>query len=111
MKLTRMVPAVAAVAMLAACSPMPSTAVIVDGTTTTEAQVTQAMEGCAEALGVSIDQLSRRGVVQTLLFGGIFDSLASQLGGVTDEQVDAIVLQQDASAQAMLDNELSLIHI
>lgn len=105
MKLIRLVPAVAALTLLAACSPMPSTAFVVDGETVTEKQVAAAMEGCGEALGVGVDQFSRSGVVRTLLFGGIFDSLANQMGGVTDEQIDQIVVQQDPSAQAMLDNE------
>ena len=50
MKLKLLVPAaVAAVALLAGCSPTAGTALVVDGTRYSESDVTQIVNGCAEA--------------------------------------------------------------
>ena len=87
MKLTRLVPAaVAAVALLAGCSPTPGTALIVDGNRYTEGQVDQIVDGCAEALEITSDQIRRSGVVGTLLLGELFDSFEAD---VSDEDLEA----------------------
>ncbi|MCG6566931.1 hypothetical protein [Tessaracoccus sp. ZS01] len=82
MKFTRLAPAVAAVAavgLLAGCSPTAGTALVVDGNRYTESEVTQIVDGCAEALQVAPDQLRRQGVVGTLLLGGLFDSFGAEI--------------------------------
>lgn len=80
MKLTRLVPAaVAAVALLAGCSPTPGTALVMDGTRYTEAQLDEIVDGCAEALAITPDQIRRAGVVGTLVLGGVFDSIGADV--------------------------------
>lgn len=107
MKLIRVVPAVAAVAMLAACSPMPGVALVAGDTTYSESQVDDIMTGCAEALEVDVNQLDRRGVVQNLLLGSVFDTVASQ--GETgqapsDAEIDELVPQATSGGDKMLAN-------
>lgn len=96
MKLMRLVPAVAAVALLAACAPSPSTAVVVDGTTYTEAAITQVSKDCAQALGIEYSQIKRSAVVRTFILGGLFDKMA-KMGDqpVSEESMDAYIRQND----------------
>mgnify|MGYP002143962445 CR=1 FL=1 len=54
MKLTRVVPAVAAMAMLAACSPTAGTALVAGGQTVTEADLTRMTESCTQIVGQEI---------------------------------------------------------
>lgn len=91
MKITRLVPAaVAAVALLAGCSPTPGTALIVEGTRYTERQIDEMVAGCAEALEVPVDQIRRAGVVGTLALGGVFDTFDAE---ITDEQIKEAAAQ------------------
>ncbi|MDO5675980.1 MAG: hypothetical protein Q4G35_00565 [Propionibacteriaceae bacterium] len=101
MKLTRLVPAaVAAVALLAGCSPTPGTALVVDGTHYTEGQVSEIVDGCAEALDITPDQIRRSGVVGTLLLGKLFDSL------VTDtSEADIQAMAEQFQAEQLFDVE------
>lgn len=105
MKLIRVVTAVAAVALLGACSPMPGTAAVVNGTTISEADIDRALVGCAEALGTTKDAFVRQGAVQTMALGSIFDKLASDFGGFDDAKVDELGKQQGGDQAAMLNNE------
>lgn len=105
MKLTRVITAVAAVALLGACSPMPSTAAVINGTTVSEADVDRALEGCAEALGTTKDAFVRQGAVQTMALGSVFDQLADDFGGFDDAQIDELGNQQGGEQAAMLANE------
>ncbi|QXT63461.1 hypothetical protein [Tessaracoccus palaemonis] len=89
MKLIRVVPALAAVAMLAACSPMPSTALVAGDTTYSESQVDAIATGCAAELGS--DAVPARYVVQYLAIGAVFDQVAQLTGTVpTDADLDEI---------------------
>lgn len=99
MKLTRLVPAaIAAVALLAGCSPTAGTALVVHGTRYTETDVTQIVDGCAEALGVESGQLLRQGVVFTLLQGGLFDSFG---GDIDDAGVRALGAQSVPNSEQL----------
>lgn len=89
MKLTRLVPAVAAIALLAGCSPTPGTALIVEGTRYTESQIDEIVDGCAEALEITSDQIRRPGVVGTLLLGGLFDSFGAEIADADLEAAGA----------------------
>lgn len=105
MKLTRLIPAaVAAVALLAGCSPTASTALQVNGTTITENQIDSYARGCAEALGIDEGQILRKALVQTVLMGEIMSPLLTD-AGVTDEQVDAYAAQQGGETAALIKNE------
>lgn len=105
MKPSRLVPAVAALALLAACSPMPGTAAVVGSTTYTETTLTKMVNGCAAALGTTPDKLSRRGIVQNLVIGGVFDTIAASTGKtVSTADVDTMVPQALQSGAAMLAN-------
>ena len=67
MKLTRLtavVAASAAAALLGACSPLPGTAVAVEGVTISENAIEAAVNGCATALNVETTDLNRIGIVQ-----------------------------------------------
>lgn len=104
MKLFRAIPAIAAVALLGACSPMPSTAIVVNGTSFSNAQV----EGIADACNQVIkqDEISPELVVQVFIIGAIFDQMAKDEGqAITDEQVDAVVVQQIQVGQTMLNDK------
>ncbi|MFD0866384.1 hypothetical protein ACFQ06_11280 [Tessaracoccus lubricantis] len=101
MKLTRLAPAlagIAAVGLLAGCSPTGGTALVVDGNRYTESEVDQIIDGCAEALQVAPDQLRRQGVVGTLLLGGLFDSFGAD---ITDEEVRAAGSQQAQGSEQL----------
>ena len=63
MLLKRVVTLVAAAALFAGCSPMPSTAVQVGDTRVTEAQVDRVVAGC-ESVGIGPDQVDRRTLAQ-----------------------------------------------
>lgn len=105
MKFRRLVPAVAAVAMLAACSPAPGTAAVVGSTTYTEKALTKMVNGCAAALKTTPDKLSRRGIVQNLVIGGVFDTVAEIHGQpIADADVDKMVPQALENGAAMLAN-------
>lgn len=92
MKFTRLVPAaIAAVALLAGCSPTAGTALVVDGTRFTEAQIDEISAGCAEALEIGPDQIRRAGVVGTLILGKVFDSFGTE---VVEQDLQALSEQQ-----------------
>ncbi|MFT3888971.1 MAG: hypothetical protein QM713_12525 [Arachnia sp.] len=104
MKLTRVVPAVAAMALLAACSPTAGTAVVIDGTAISEAHLSSAIEACKPILG---PELSRGAVVHVLIMGAVFDKMIESLGQpVTDEQLDELANEMyPATGTAMLASE------
>ncbi|WP_139650869.1 hypothetical protein [Tessaracoccus massiliensis] len=98
MKLTRLVSAAAAVVLLAGCSPTPGTALVVDGTRYSENQITQISEACAEAMNISAEQMNRRGIVGTLLLGGLFDSFGAD---ITDDQLQELGAQQGPESEQL----------
>lgn len=105
MKLTRLIPAaVAAAALLAGCSPTPSTALVVNGTTVTESQIDTYSRGCAQALGIDQRQIVRKALVQTILIGEIMAPMLKE-AGVTDEQVDAFAAKQGGQAADLIKND------
>lgn len=90
MKLTRLtavVAASAAAALLGACSPLPGTAVAVEGVTISENSIEAAVNGCASALNVETTDLNRVGIVQIMTLGEVSKVLLAD-SGVTDELID-----------------------
>ena len=105
MKLTRIIPVVAAALALGACSPSASTAAVLGGEVITEASVDAALAGCAEALSIDTSQLVRQGAVQTMALASVFDSVVAQFGEFTDEQVEELGTSQGGQQADMLANE------
>jgi uncharacterized lipoprotein YajG len=66
MLLTRVVPAVAAMAMLAACSPTAGTALVTGGQTISEADLTRMTESCTQIVG---QEIARGDIVRILIMG------------------------------------------
>lgn len=102
MKLMRLVPAVAAVALLAACSPTPGTALVVEGNRYTENDITQIVDGCAEALNIPAEQMRRQGVVGTLLLGGMFDTFQAD---ITDDDLQTVGAQDMPGSEQLFSVE------
>lgn len=108
MKPSRIIPVVAGAAaalLLAACSPLPGTAAILNGERVAETTIDDAMAGCATALGISEDQLVRAGVVRTYALASVFDSVAAEFGELGDDEIDQLGRQQGGEQAAMIDNE------
>ncbi|AQP51406.1 hypothetical protein [Tessaracoccus flavescens] len=104
MKLTRVIPAVAAVALLGACSPMPGTAAVLDGKTYSHADVDRMADACNKVLGA--DSLNGQFVMTSLVGGFLFEKVAEAAGAeIPDEQIDAMLVQSVDGAQALLDEE------
>lgn len=101
MKLTRLVPVAAAIALLTACSPTPGTAVSFDGATLTEARVSEIIDGCVEATGAQAENFPRRAIVQTFMVGRLFDKLSK------DANLDTSMLEEVATQNysVMMGNE------
>lgn len=112
MKLTRLVPvAVAAVALLAGCTPTSGTAAVVDGARLSEARVGEIIDGCIAASGGTEENFPRRAVVQNFLVARLFDRVAAEAQDVTTEQLKQIAQQQyptfmadDACAELAIDS-------
>ena len=81
MKLTRLVP-VAALVALVGCSPSPTTAADVEGTIISEDVLSQAVDGCAE-LGI---ELPRNEMLRTLVIGQVVRSVAENNGVSMDQE-------------------------
>lgn len=93
MKLTRLVPAVAALALLAACTPAPSTVALVGGTPVTAADLQRSIDGCAE-LGITTEQLPERRHALLLAAGELVDQAAEARGiSVSDGELTALAEQ------------------
>ena len=101
MKLTRLIPMVAAVSLLAACSPTPGTAVSFDGATLSEARVGQIIDGCVEATDAKAESFPRRAVVQTFMVGRLFDRVARD-AGLDDSMIEEVATQ---NYSIMMDDE------
>ena len=100
MKLTRVVPAVAAMAMLAACSPTAGTALVVDGQSVSEADLTRMADGCSQILG---QEIPRPDVVKILIMGHVFDGLAASSGqAIEDDQLKTVAGQMLTNGDAMV---------
>ncbi len=100
MKLTRVVPAVAAMAMLAACSPTAGTALVVDGQSVSEADLTRMVDNCTQIVG---QEIPRGDVVRILIMGSVFDGLATASGQtVEDDQFTEIAGQMLTNGDAMI---------
>ncbi|MDF1488741.1 SurA N-terminal domain-containing protein [Tessaracoccus caeni] len=103
MKLTRLVPAVAALALLAACTPAPSTVALVGGTPVTAADLQRSIDGCAE-LGITTQQLPVKQHVLLLAAGELVDQAAEARGfEVSDGELKSLA-EQNGSAD-LLGNE------
>lgn len=101
MKSARLVPAaIAAVALLGACSPMPSTAAVVEGTRISEADVERTVVGCAAAVNVEPAQVKRGVIAQILTMGEVSKYLLAD-AGVEEAMVDQIAAQDDSSKQML----------
>ena len=102
MKLTRVVPAVAAMAMLAACSPTAGTALVAGGQTVTEADLTRMTESCTQIVG---QEIARADIVKILIMGSVFDELAVSAGqDVTEDQIAQMAGEILSSGDAMMND-------
>ena len=102
MKLTRVVPAVAAMAMLAACSPTAGTALVAGGQTVTEADLTRMTESCTHIVG---QEIARADIVKILIMGSVFDELAVSAGqDVTEDQIAQMAGEILSSGDAMMND-------
>ena len=109
MKLMRVVPLVAAAALFAGCSPMPSTAVQVGDVRISEAQVDRVVAGC-EAAGIGPDQVDRRTLVMSEILGAVAVEIATELGQtVTDEEALAVLRETAGDSPALNDPECARI--
>lgn len=109
MKLTRLVPVVAAVALIAGCSPMPSTAAQVGDTRITESQLDADAASC-ESVGITSAQVSRGQLVQAELLGAIAEELAAMNGvTVSDEEALALLQTNSPDSSALGDPECARV--
>lgn len=104
MKLTHLATAVGAVVLLAACTPSPTTAAVVEGTVVKEGQVDAVIEGCNSVLDLNGQKISRAGVVYNLVLGAAIRGQAPGAETMTDEQLDQVAAQLQNGA-AMLSNK------
>jgi hypothetical protein len=109
MKLTRLVPLVAAAALFAACSPTAGTALVVDGASYSESDIDRTVQGCADAMGVTPQDIVRPAVVQSLLLGGVFDRLADEYGHLSNETIDEVAAQGEFASMMQSQDCLPLI--
>lgn len=109
MKLTRLVPLVAVAALFAGCSPTAGTALVVDGASYSESDIDRTVQGCADAMGVTTEDIVRPAVVQSLLLGGVFDRLADEYGDLTDETLDQVAAQGQFADMMQSEDCLPLI--
>ena len=100
MKLTRLIPLVAAAALFAGCSPTSGTAAVVDGKSWSESAIDQIIAGCEQASG---NQVIRPAVVANLVLSRAFDRLADQFGQVSDAALENVAKQ--ANLGSMLGDE------
>lgn len=94
MSLARLVVPVAALVVLAGCSPSPSTAANVAGTVITESALSETVDGCAE-LGVV---QSRQTMLNVLVVGEVAKE-AARLMGV---QIDQAAIDEAAAADPQI---------
>ncbi|MBB1511879.1 hypothetical protein H5398_00345 [Tessaracoccus sp. MC1679] len=109
MLLKRVVPLVAAAALFAGCSPMPSTAVQVGDTRISEAQVDGVVASC-ESVGIGPDQVDRRTLVMSEILGAVAVEIAADLDQtVTDEEALAVLRETAGESPALNDPECARI--
>jgi hypothetical protein len=102
MLLTRVVPAVAAMAMLAACSPTAGTALVTGGQTISEADLTRMTESCTQIVG---QEIARGDIVRILIMGTVFDELATSAGqDVPEEQLTELAGEILSNGDAMMND-------
>ena len=102
MLLTRVVPAVAAMAMLAACSPTAGTALVAGGQTVSEADLTRMTESCTRIVG---QEIARADIVKILIMGAVFDELAASAGqDVTEDQITQMAGEILSAGDAMMND-------
>ncbi|AQP47970.1 hypothetical protein BW730_11215 [Tessaracoccus aquimaris] len=87
MKLIRVATAVAAVALLGACSPTSGTAAVVDGRVLTTTEVENTVAGCASAIGVDKSQVNRSVIAQSLVLGRALAPLIDGFDQMPDDQI------------------------
>lgn len=99
MKLKRLVPMAAAVALLAGCGTSPQHAVTVDDATLTHADVNRQFRGCYDNAGVTDPSFNGSEVVRAFVMGQIFDKAAASVpeaAGIEDYLVEAANAQAPA---------------
>lgn len=95
MKLIRLVPVVAAVSLLAACSPAPSTVAVVNGERITSEDLQRTLDGCAE-VGYGTDVVPRKAHVMYLTAGELMRQLAAGHGfELNSGEVRAVAAQNN----------------
>ncbi|MHA6511034.1 hypothetical protein [Tessaracoccus sp. Z1128] len=109
MKLMRLVPLVAAAALFAGCSPMPSTAAQVGDVRITEAQLDRDVAGC-ESVGIGSDQVERSALLMSEILGAIADRIATDADvTVTDEEALAVLRENAAESPALGNDECARV--
>lgn len=109
MLLKRVVPLVAAAALFAGCSPMPSTAAQVGDTRISESQVDGVVAGC-ESVGIGPNQVDRNTLVMSEILGAVAEEIAADLGhSVTDEEALAVLRQTSGDSPVLRDPECARI--
>lgn len=103
MKLTRLVPVAAAVAMLAACSPVPSTVSLVNGERVSAEDLQRSIDGCAE-LGYTTQELPVKQHVLFLTAGELVNQVAAN-HGIEFAEGELRALAQQTQLAGVLGNE------
>ncbi|HMR48059.1 MAG TPA: hypothetical protein PKE40_10945 [Arachnia sp.] len=104
MKLTRLVPVAGALALLAACSPAPSTVATVDGVVITSADLQRSVDGCAE-IGVTEEALPVKQHVLLLTASELVRQSAEQHGIVIHDGEVRDLAQQSGFADLLGNDE------
>ena len=105
MKLIRVATAVAAVALLGACSPMSGTAAVVDGRVLTTSEVEQTAAGCASAIGIDQTQVNRGAIAQSLVLGRALAPLIEGFDQMPDDQINQVAQGLGMNMAPLLANE------
>ncbi len=105
MKLIRVATAVAAVALLGACSPTSGTAAVVDGRVLTNSDVDAAIAGCAIAAGIDESEIGRSSMVQTLVLGRALAPLIEGFDQMPDDQINQVAQGLGMNMAPLLANE------
>lgn len=119
MKLTRLVPLVAAAALLAGCSPTPGTAASVDGIGISHAEVDRMVQGCREGVGIEDPNLNGGLVARTFILSRLFDravegvedarGMITAVEDLTRQQAPALMADDDCADFAVLSMKTQLL--
>ncbi len=109
MKLTRLVPVVAAAALFAGCSPMPGTAAQIGDTRITESQLDEVTAAC-ESVGLTTEQVPRTSLLMAEILGAVAEEMAAANDiEITDEEAVDLLRSTSPDSPTLADPECARV--